>query len=62
MKDYQKLILNFWFEETQPKQWFKVNLDFDQAVLDQFKEPYNMGVFHTVIKYWAAPMRQKKNI
>ncbi len=43
MKDYQKLILDFWFEETQPKQWFQVNPDFDQEILEKFEEPYNMA-------------------
>jgi uncharacterized protein (DUF924 family) len=43
MKDFQKDILNFWFVETQPQQWFQVNEGFDQAVLERFNEPYEMA-------------------
>ena len=41
MNDLQKDILDFWFEETQPKQWFQVNEDFDQAIRDRFEDEYN---------------------
>ncbi len=44
MKDFQKDILNFWFVETQPKQWFQVSEEFDQAIRDRFMEPYDMAV------------------
>lgn len=43
MKDFQKDILDFWFVETQPAQWFQVNPDFDQLVIDRFSEPYEMA-------------------
>lgn len=43
MKDFQKDILNFWFVETKAQQWFQVNEDFDQAVIDRFSEPYEMA-------------------
>ncbi len=44
MKDYQKDIINFWFEETKPQQWFQVNEEFDVLVREKFSEPYEMGV------------------
>lgn len=44
MKDFQKDILAFWFEETQPPQWFQVNEAFDNAILERFTEPYDMAV------------------
>ena len=44
MKDFQKDVLDFWFVETQPQQWFQVNEDFDKAVTERFKEPYEMAV------------------
>jgi uncharacterized protein (DUF924 family) len=44
MKDFQKDILSFWFDETQPKQWFQVNEDFDRTVTERFSEPYDMAV------------------
>ena len=40
MKDLQKDILDFWFQETQPAQWFQVNEEFDQTVCDRFMEAY----------------------
>lgn len=43
MKDFQKDILDFWFVETQPAQWFQVNEDFDNLIRDRFAEPYEMG-------------------
>lgn len=43
MKDFQKDILDFWFVETKAPQWFQVNDDFDQAVIERFSEPYDMG-------------------
>lgn len=44
MKDFQKDILAFWFEETQPPQWFQVNEEFDTLIAERFTEPYEMAV------------------
>lgn len=41
MKDLQKEILDFWFVETQPKQWFQVNADFDESIKARFEDAYN---------------------
>ncbi|HPD82364.1 MAG: DUF924 family protein [Alphaproteobacteria bacterium] len=43
MKDFQKEVLDFWFVETQPAQWFQVNEEFDQTIRDRFSEPYQMA-------------------
>lgn len=43
MKNFQKDILNFWFVETQPAQWFQVNEEFDAAIKARFFEPYEMA-------------------
>ena len=43
MKDLQKDILDFWFVETQPKQWFQVNEEFDQTIRERFFEAYEMA-------------------
>ncbi len=43
MKDFQKDIIKFWFEETQPQQWFQVNEDFDASIVESFTEPYDMA-------------------
>ncbi len=43
MRDFQKDILDFWFNETKPQQWFQVSEEFDQAIVERFKEPYEMA-------------------
>jgi uncharacterized protein (DUF924 family) len=43
MKDSAQDILDFWFEETQPAQWFQVNPDFDDAVKKRFEDAYDKG-------------------
>ncbi|MEM9469674.1 MAG: DUF924 family protein [Pseudomonadota bacterium] len=40
MDSAQQDILNFWFEETEPAQWFQTNPDFDQAIIDRFEALY----------------------
>lgn len=40
MKDSQKDILDFWFEETSPQQWFQINPEFDAALAERFSEAY----------------------
>jgi len=44
MDDYQKQILDFWFTQTSPEQWFQVSTKFDQKILDNFHEIYKKGV------------------
>jgi len=43
MKDIQQEILSFWFEETQPKQWFQVSAEFDQLIIDRFSGGYALA-------------------
>ena len=43
MKDFQKDVLNFWFDETKPSQWFEVNPAFDGKILERFLEPYTIA-------------------
>ena len=40
MKDSQQDILGFWFDETQPQQWFQTNPDFDALIRARFTEAY----------------------
>lgn len=40
MKDSQADILTFWFDETQPQQWFQTNPDFDALIRERFTEAY----------------------
>jgi uncharacterized protein (DUF924 family) len=43
MKDTKEEILYFWFEETQPAQWFQKNDAFDQQILERFLVSYEMA-------------------
>ena len=36
--------MDFWFEETQPQQWFQVNETFDALIKDKFEEAYDNAV------------------
>ncbi|PZQ46059.1 MAG: DUF924 domain-containing protein [Micavibrio aeruginosavorus] len=48
MKDAQKDILDFWFEQTQPPQWFQVNPAFDATIKDLYEDAYEkaaLGIF-----------------
>lgn len=40
MKDSQEDILDFWFKDTSPQQWFQVNPDFDQQIRERFHAKY----------------------
>lgn len=43
MKNGQQEILDFWFKETQPQQWFQKNEDFDLKIKENFLETYEMA-------------------
>ncbi len=43
MRDIKHEILHFWFEETQPQQWFQKNADFDAAIRDRFLTTYRLA-------------------
>lgn len=36
MRDTKQDVLYFWFEETQPAQWFQKNEDFDRIIRERF--------------------------
>lgn len=40
MKDSRQDIIDFWFVETQPQQWFQKNPDFDALIKENFLETY----------------------
>ncbi len=44
MRDAKSEILQFWFEETKPAQWFQKNPDFDSEITARFEPDYNMAV------------------
>lgn len=43
MRDLQKEILFFWFEQTTPAQWFQKNPDFDKLIRRQFDSAYDLA-------------------
>jgi uncharacterized protein (DUF924 family) len=43
MKDSQKDVLDFWFVETSPSQWFHKNAVFDGIIRDRFMPVYDMA-------------------
>jgi len=43
MTDYKEQILEFWFEETTPEQWFQKSAAFDQKIIDRFEALYDKG-------------------
>lgn len=43
MRDTKRDVLNFWFNETEPAQWFQKNPDFDQSIRDRFQMTYTMA-------------------
>ena len=44
MRDTKSEILKFWFEETEPAQWFQKNSDFDEEIRSRFEPDYTMAV------------------
>lgn len=44
MRDVKNEILNFWFEDTKPQQWFQVNTEFDYLVKSKFAGTYDLAV------------------
>ncbi len=43
MKSAKDDILNFWFVQTQPAQWFQVNEEFDSLIKERFEESYQLA-------------------
>lgn len=43
MRDTKQEVLKFWFEETQPQQWFQKNDSFDKEISERFLVTYDMA-------------------
>ncbi|MDH5723206.1 MAG: DUF924 domain-containing protein [Alphaproteobacteria bacterium] len=43
MRDTKQEVLSFWFEESQPAQWFQKNEAFDADIRDRFLTSYEMA-------------------
>jgi len=44
MRDTKNDILKFWFEDSEPKQWFEKNDDFDQEITSRFMADYELAM------------------
>jgi len=44
MRNTQKEILTFWFEDTNPQQWFQKNTDFDEDIRARFESDYQLAI------------------
>ena len=44
MRDSKTKIIDFWFEETKPAQWFMKNPDFDAQISDRFMGDYDLAM------------------
>jgi uncharacterized protein (DUF924 family) len=44
MRNIRKEILDFWFVDSQPQQWFQVNETYDKQIEELFKPAYQMAV------------------
>ncbi len=43
MRDSKAEILHFWFDETEPRQWFQKNDSFDEAIAGRFMNIYRLA-------------------
>lgn len=43
MRDTKQEIVHFWFEETEPRQWYQKSDDFDSEIKDRFLTTYEMA-------------------
>ena len=43
MRDTKQEVIHFWFEETEPQQWFQKNADFDEQIKERFFVTYEMA-------------------
>lgn len=43
MRDTKQDVLHFWFDETEPVQWFQKNDDFDRLVAERFQVTVTMA-------------------
>lgn len=43
MRNTRKEIIHFWFEESQPQQWFQKNDSYDREIKERFSVAYDMA-------------------
>ena len=50
--DYQE-VLQFWFEEIEPKQWWEKSSSFDKLIRDRFSQAHKLARYGELF-YWRA--------
>lgn len=48
-------ILRFWFEETSPAQWWKVDADFDRVIAERFSEIHARAIRAELYEWRSSP-------
>jgi len=48
-------VLQFWFEETSPAQWWKVDLEFDRVIVERFSELHGRATRSELFEWRAEP-------
>ena len=48
-------VLQFWFEETSPAQWWTVDVEFDRVIADRFSELFGRATRSELFKWRAEP-------
>ncbi len=49
-------IIDFWFEETGPKFWWKKDADFDQLIADRFEVAHHMAIQGKLASWRKTPL------
>lgn len=49
-------VLNFWFEETEPSQWWKKDPEFDQVISDRFKDLHKQACRCELFRWRETPL------
>ena len=48
-------ILQFWFQESSPAQWWKVDAEFDRLIAERFSEVYSRATRSELFEWRAEP-------
>jgi uncharacterized protein (DUF924 family) len=48
-------VLQFWFQESSPAQWWKVDLEFDRLIVERFSELYDRATRSELFAWRAEP-------
>jgi len=48
-------VLQFWFEEVTPAQWWKVDVEFDRLIVERFSELHSRAIRAELFEWRAEP-------